>query len=134
MTGERLVAHLTLSPEGIRMFYKYRNLFAFLHASLRCDGRRKIESASVGNDGGKIRFEKSILDEKIMTDSLRFRRKDSAAMKALWGVILLLCTPLYLSSAGAQSPKVNTIDLTTAIADVAQMAMPAVVTPPGLLM
>jgi len=44
------------------------------------------------------------------------------------GFILLLGTFLYLSSAGAQPPKkVNTIDLTTAIADVAQAAMPAVV-------
>jgi hypothetical protein len=31
--GERLVADLTLKPEGIRMFYKYRNLLAFLRAS-----------------------------------------------------------------------------------------------------
>ena len=63
-----------------------------------------------------------------MIHSLRFLRKDSAAMKTLGGFILLLGTFLYLSSAGAQAPKkVNTIDLTTAIADVAQAAMPAVV-------
>ncbi len=49
----------------------------------------------------------------------------------LWGILcgLLIVTGVFfhLSPAWAEAPKTNTIDLTTAIADVAQKAMPAVV-------
>ena len=43
------------------------------------------------------------------------------------GFLMLLGALFLFSSAEAQAPKVSTIDLTTAIADVAQKAMPAVV-------
>ncbi len=51
-----------------------------------------------------------------------FHSRTSPGLWILLGVLLVI-----FSSAEAQAPKVNTIDLTTAIADVAEKAMPAVV-------
>lgn len=45
----------------------------------------------------------------------------------LCGVLILTGGLSYFSPVGAQTPRANTVDLTTAIADVAQRAMPAVV-------
>jgi serine protease Do len=52
---------------------------------------------------------------------------DPIPRRTLSWLLMLLGALFLFSSAEAQAPKVNTIDLTTAIADVAEKAMPAVV-------
>jgi len=52
---------------------------------------------------------------------------DPIPRRSLFGLLILLGGLFVFSSTEAQVPKVNTLDLTTAIADVAQKSMPAVV-------
>ena len=62
-----------------------------------------------------------------MTCLLPPRPRSPNPRRALFGLLILLGALFIFSSAEAQAPKVNSLDLTTAIADVAQKAMPAVV-------
>ena len=62
-----------------------------------------------------------------MTCMLKPGQMDPIPRRTVAWLLMLLGALFIFSSAEAQAPKVNTIDLTTAIADVAQKAMPAVV-------
>jgi len=63
----------------------------------------------------------------LMTCMLQPGQMDPIPRRSFSWLLMFLGVLFLFSSAEAQAPKVNTIDLTTAIADVAQKAMPAVV-------